>query len=145
MTDIVDLVLTYEFLKKLVMPFDKWDSYKEKIIDSSGKILNKTKFDNLSKIDIVVRNIKVILNKSAKGMTKNSIYAAALLLIKEDFDKLQDESYLKTRLEYYIKSMNEDVPTNSVSSGTVVSLGVGKDGEPPMKKKPKIMKRLMSC
>ena len=35
----------------------------------------------------------------------------------------------------------EDVPGNAVGGGTVAGLGVGPQGEPPVKKKTRVLKR----
>jgi len=41
--------------------------------------------------------------------------------------------------------MDEDIsaPTNCVGSGAVAGVGIGKQGEPGIKKKPKVLKRIM--
>jgi len=40
---VVDLFLVYQFIRRLATPFDKWDAYKEGIIDDKGKVLIKKK------------------------------------------------------------------------------------------------------
>ena len=36
---VVDLFLIYQFIKRLVTPFDKWDAYKAGVIDKDGKVI----------------------------------------------------------------------------------------------------------
>ena len=86
---VVDLFLVYQFIRRLATPFDKWDAYKEGVIDDKGNILIKKK-DRDSKqkkafgvFDVMVRNMKRILAKLPGGSTKLASYAAALFLIKE--------------------------------------------------------------
>lgn len=43
-----------------------------------------------------------------------------------------------------MKDITEDAPTNAAGSGAVASIGVGEQGEPPGKKKTKLVKRQMS-
>jgi len=40
---IVDIFLVYQFLKRLVTPFDKTDAYKLGLFDAAGKSLRKAK------------------------------------------------------------------------------------------------------
>ena len=40
-TGVVDIFLVYQFLKRLATPFEKWDAFKEGIIDKEGNILMK--------------------------------------------------------------------------------------------------------
>mgnify|MGYP003638915731 CR=1 FL=1 len=40
---VVDLFLVFNFIKRLVTPFTKWEAYKEGIIDEKGNILIKRK------------------------------------------------------------------------------------------------------
>ena len=37
----MDMFLTYQFLKRINVPFEKWDAYKLGIIDKNGKVLKK--------------------------------------------------------------------------------------------------------
>ena len=48
--------------------------------------------------------------------------------------------YLQTAADYMASEMKEEVATNAVGAGKVAGLGVGPQGEPPVKKS-KVMKR----
>jgi hypothetical protein len=158
---IVDLFLVYQFIKRLVTPFDKWEAYKLGIIDAKGNILIKRKdfgkneqkkaFGNF---DQMILNIKKLLSKLPGGQTKLASYAAALWLIREqqridatnyiteesmqeDFDiaitRFLEEN--ESIIAEAAKREMEEEPTNSVGSGAIAGLGVGPDGEPGVSKK----------
>ena len=38
---VVDIFMVYQFLKRLATPFNKWDAFKEGVIDDKGNILIK--------------------------------------------------------------------------------------------------------
>lgn len=87
---IVDLFLVYQFVRRLATPFNKWDAYKEGIIDEKGKVLIKRKdFTKASQrkawgiYDIMIANIKKLMAKVPGGSSRLASYAAALFLIKE--------------------------------------------------------------
>ena len=97
---VVDLFLVYQFIRRLATPFDKWDAYKEGIIDDKGKVLIKRKdFTNSRQrkawgiFDIMIANLKKVLGKVPGGQSRLASYAAALFLIKE-YKAFTDESML---------------------------------------------------
>ena len=86
---VVDLFLVYSFIKRLVTPFEKWEAYKEGIIDEKGNILIKRKefSKNAQKkafcnFDQMILNLKKLLGKLPGGQTKLASYASALWLIR---------------------------------------------------------------
>lgn len=90
MSGMVDLYMVYRFIRKLTTPFDKWDAYDEGIIDERGNILKKRKelrTQNEKKAfttyDLLILNIKKMLQKVPGGNSKLGSYAAALFLIRE--------------------------------------------------------------
>lgn len=44
-------------------------------------------------------------------------------------------------MKKFVDYIREDMPANAVSGGQVASLGVGESGEPPAKKKTKLLTR----
>ena len=97
---VVDLFLVYQFIRRLATPFEKWDAYKEGVIDKDGKVLIKRKkFTNKAQtkswgvFDIMIANLKKILAKVPGGSSRLASYAAALYLIKEH-QHFTDESLL---------------------------------------------------
>ena len=85
-----NIYFVYQFLKKLVTPFEKTEAFKLGIIDEKGKILKRrrdleTKDEKSAYTlsDTLIWNLKKILGKIPLGKTKLASYAAALWLIKE--------------------------------------------------------------
>lgn len=140
----VDLYLTYQFLKKLTTPFNKWDAYKLGIIDAHGNQLKLIKDLKTSKekqafgyFDLLILNLKKLLSKVGAD-SKIATYAAALLLLKQH-QKIVDEDYqliydLPTIVEQYIVEaqvlIEDGVAANAVGSGAIAGTGVGPAGEP---------------
>lgn len=82
-----DLILIYQFIKRLTTPFKNTDAFKFGIIDKDGKKLKSpetTEEENAyGYFDRLVFNIKRLLEKLPGGKSRLSSYAAALFLIKE--------------------------------------------------------------
>ena len=158
---VVDLFLVFNFIKRLVSPFTKWEAYKEGIIDEKGNILIKRKdfVKNSQKsafgiFDQMILNLKKLLGKLPGGQTKLASYASALWLIREQqrieaTNYLTEESVeedLEVALERFL-SENETLiaeaakreigeePANAVGGGNIAGLGIGPDGEPGVSKK----------
>jgi hypothetical protein len=151
---ITDLFLVYSFIRRLVRPFEKWDAYKEGIIDKDGKILikrkdftKKSQRDAFGIFDHMILNIKKLLSKLPGGSSRLASYAAALWLIKEseNFEKANgslmesadlDDTYCDDManrfLEEYGSIIMEQENKESVTagSGAIAGLGVGPQGEP---------------
>ena len=97
---IVDLWMVYSFIRRLATPFKEWEAYKLGIIDERGNILRKRKELRLVKernafgvFDVLVLNLKRLLEKIPGGKTRLASYAAALYLIRE-WNHFSDESLL---------------------------------------------------
>lgn len=155
---IVDLWMTYQFVRRLSTSFESWDAYKLGIIDEKGIVLKKRKDlttreerNAFGIFDVMILNMKKMLEKLPGGSTKMASYAAALFLIKEwkafTNDSLLTESvsdetikesislFSEAYSDYtiqkeYVKEISEDTITNNVSGGNVAGLGIGPDGEP---------------
>ena len=155
---IVDIFLTYQFLKKLTTPFDQWEAYKLGIIDENGKVLRKR--NTLGTIeeraawgyfDIMVANLKKLIMKLPGGKARIATFAAALLLLREEKGSIKSKQLLEEKFNEYLTlteaKMNEEgeggLPANAVGTGKVAGLGVGPQGEPPgkIKTKNKMLKR----
>jgi hypothetical protein len=158
---IVDLFLVFNFIKRLVTPFEKWEAYKEGIIDEKGNLLIKRKdfVKNSQKsafgiFDQMILNLKKLLGKLPGGQTKLASYASALWLIREQqrieaTNYLTEESVeedLEIALERFLsenetliaeaaKREIDEEPANAVGGGNIAGLGIGPDGEPGVSKK----------
>lgn len=92
--------MVYKFIRKLSTPFKEWDAYKLGIIDRNGNILKERKSLETRKekkaftaYDLMLLNIKKLLEKVPGGNRKLASYSAALYLIKE-WNHFSDESIL---------------------------------------------------
>lgn len=86
----LDLFMIYNFIRRLVTPFSEWDAYKLGIIDERGKVLRKRRQLRRSEekeafgvFDVLVLNLKKLLERLPAGQTRIASYAAALWLIRE--------------------------------------------------------------
>jgi len=149
---VVDLFLTYQFLKRLATPFDKWDAFKYGIIDADGAVLRKSdsfktdeERNSWGYFDRLVANLKKLLAKVPGGKSKIATYAAALLLVKENnnIQHLSDEElelFVEENFHAIYSQLNEEgeaAPANVASGGKIAGIGVGPQGEPGIKKKKK--------
>ena len=85
---IVDAVLTYQFIKKLITPFNKMPAYALHLIDENGNFLksrnNYTSQEKkaLGLFDIMVINLKKLIAKVPFGKTRIATLAAAMMLLR---------------------------------------------------------------
>jgi hypothetical protein len=149
-TPVLDLVFTYQFLRRLATPFEQWEAFRLGIIDKDGNVLRKRKTlttpEEVSAwgyFDRMVANLKKLIGKVPGGKSKIASYAAALLLLKEQ-NKLKDleEHQLEKETEILLsRYLNEEI-ANVVGNGNIASVGVGPQGEPPASKKNLIIKKM---
>ena len=107
---IADVIFTYQFLKRLVTPFNETRAYQLGIIDERGKKIRspqtKEELDSFSTFERLIFNIKKIIERFPGGKSKLASYAAALFLIKEH-NNLKDEYSEKELTEELEKNMEE--------------------------------------
>ena len=136
---VVDLFLIYQFLKRLVTPFDKWEAYEKGVIDAEGKVIvqkrDRTPEQEKSwgYYDRLLANLKKLLAKVPGGRTRLASFAAALLLIREQNIDPDNVEMLSEKLDFYMHKatlLSEEMSTNVVGSGKIAGVGVGPDGEP---------------
>ena len=150
---VADLVLVYQFLKRLTTPFNETPAFDLGIIDERGnriksKELKTTEEKNAyGYFDRLVFNVKKLLERLPGGKNRLASYGAALFLIKEShkpereyttkdlqegFDSCMKE--LEKRTMKNLKDLVEDAPANS--SGAAVA-GTGDDSDTVVVKKKK--------
>ena len=150
---VADLILVYQFLKRLTTPFNETPAFDLGIIDERGnriksKDLKTTEEKNAyGYFDRLVFNVKKLLERLPGGKNRLASYAAALFLIKEShkpereyttkdlqegFDSCMKE--LEKRTMKNLKDLIEDAPANS--SGAAVA-GTGDDSDTVVVKKKK--------
>ena len=160
-----NIYFVYQFLKKLVTPFNKTKAFDLGIIDEKGKILKRRRDlegdeekDAYNLSDTLIWNLKKILGKIPLGKSRLASYAAALWLIKEQQDgyKITEEELELQFFDQFEKMYNNDLvfdsatlkkfedtlieasPTTAMGGGNIATRGI-----PLLKKPPKglVMKR----
>ena len=160
-----NIYFVYQFLKKLVTPFEKTKAFELGIVDEKGKILKRRRDletseekDAYNLSDTLIWNIKKLMGKIPGGKSRIASYAAALYLIKEQqdgykiseeelelqfFDQFErmynnDLEFDSSTLRKFEDTLIEDTPTTNMGSGNIATRGI-----PLLKKPPKglVMKR----
>jgi len=160
-----NIYFVYQFLKKLVTPFNKTKAFDLGIIDENGKILKRRRDletseekDAYNLSDTLIWNVKKLMGKIPGGKSRIASYAAALWLIKEQQDgyKITEEELELQFFDQFEKMYNndlefdsatlkkfedilyEDSPTTAMGGGNIAVRGI-----PLLKKPPKglVMKR----
>jgi hypothetical protein len=136
---VADILLIYQFIKRLTTPFNKTEAYKLGLIDEKGKRLKKaeTKEEEnaMGYFDRLVFNIKRLLEKVPGGSSRLGSYAAAMWLIKEEHTKEYTEEEIAEGLyeamseldKTTTKKLNElfeEAPTNATGANVA---GTGDD------------------
>jgi hypothetical protein len=139
MAQVFDIVLVYQFIKRLTTPFDETEAFKLGLIDKKGKRLKKASSSEEKKamtyFDRLIFNLKRLLAKVPGGETKFGTYAAALFLLKESAspkENYSEEELAEALLENMemleegktLKTLFEDAPANA--TGAAVA-GTGDD------------------
>ena len=143
MAKALDIFLIYQFLRRLVTPFNKWDAYKKGVIDKDGKVLidKRDRTSDQAKswgyYDRLLANLKKLLAKIPGGRTRIGSFAAALLLLKENNLDPDNVKYLHEGLEFYMQQTEWLIEDNVVGGGEIAGLGIGPEGDPPVRKRKK--------
>lgn len=130
MNQVIDLAISYKFLKNLVTPFEKWPAYALGIIDKDGNILKprrerlkQEEKDALGYFDVVTLNLKKLLGKLPGGKSAIASYAAAYLLLKEYPKKNVKEGFEPSEqqvafmLQEAIKEIEEELAVTNNTGG----------------------------
>tara|TARA_B100001175_G_scaffold312140_1_gene317627 strand:- start:1027 stop:1614 length:588 start_codon:yes stop_codon:yes gene_type:complete len=102
-----DLTYAFRFVRMLVMKWENWDAYKEGLIDKEGKRIKGIDINTDERKNAytpfirLCANIKRLLSKIPGGGTKLGSFAAALFLLKENFN-VADKKLEKILKEYDI-------------------------------------------
>ena len=117
-----NIYFVYQFLKKLVTPFEKTKAFELGIIDEKGKILKRRRDldtseekDAYNLSDTLIWNIKKLMGKIPGGKSRIASYAAALWLIKEQQDgyKITEEELELQFFDMFEKMYNNDLKFDS--------------------------------
>ncbi len=163
MAKIVDNVIAARILYLLVLPFYKWQAFKEGIIDENGAVIQQgAKSDNWTMLHRLVSRLKILLGKLPGGKSPIASAAAAYLLVKEcvesnnepyrielvydQVSKLEVPDELISEVTEFYSDLLEDgeaVPTNNISNIAGIKPGDEPPGPKGPGKKKKMMKRKM--
>lgn len=141
MASATDLILIYQFIKRLTTPFNQTEAFKLGLIDEKGKLLKKAQTSEEKNaygyFDRLVFNVKRLLGKVPGGESRLGSFAAALWLVKEskDTERDIDETELQEELQETmamlqesksktLRDLFEEVPANA--TGAAVA-GTGDD------------------
>lgn len=157
MVAIVDNLIAARIIYLLVLPFNKWEAFKEGIIDDVGERTTKEgDSDNWSMLHRLVARLKKMLGAFPGGKSMIASIGAAYLLVRECLEsniepQLLEEWYLETMslnesmsFETYnfvsntLKNISEDV---GVAVSSVSGIGAPDEAPGKIKKKKKVMKR----
>jgi len=150
MAQIIDTVIVYQLLRKLVRPFIQMPAYQMGIIDENGDFLKKVdtltpeEKATVTPLDILVINLKRILGKFPGGKSKLASFAAALYLIRAH-SKINESNIVDTLFtleEDFNKFLEEDAPANATGAfvaGTKGDVVVTKSAADKYKSKNKLM------
>ena len=110
---LVDIFLIYQFLQRLVTPWKETPAFKLGLIDDRGKKLHKAQTPEekraMGYFDRLVYNLKRLLQLVPGGGSKLGTYAAALLLVREQDNKLvNDSKYLEEQYTNVLKHVDLD-------------------------------------
>ena len=157
MASVQDYYLAYQFLKRIITPFEKWDAYRLGVIDKDGKQLipsNKLtseQSNSFGYFDRITAKLKQLLAKVPGGNSQLASYAAAFLLVREHNNEklLKNTLFFQERFNHQLKNLTEEmvsaVSTMAAGRGDVAGIGVGPAGEPPgkVKTKKKMLRRIV--
>jgi len=146
---ILDAILTYQFLKRLALPFKLWPAFRMGVIDADGKLLKKrSELTPEQKavfgiFDLMVANIKKLIGKLPGGNTTIASMAAALYLVKEENGKPVNMEEISEVVAVILETqlLVDDAPTNSAGSGQVAGMGIPPGSDPPAKRRKILYRR----
>ena len=128
----VDLWMVYSFVRRLVTPFSEWEAYKLGIIDERGNILKKRRELRRQEerrafgvFDILILNLKKLLERLPAGQTRLASYAAALWLIREHKAFTPDSLLTESLSDSYIEATASSF-INSYTDYTMMTESVNK-------------------
>ena len=117
-TRFIDAAIVYRILRMLVTPFDKTDAYKLGIIDAKGKVLKRERQlttreqqQAYTLLHRLVFRLKRIIEKVPVENKKFLSFAAALALIRENYEKGTEPIDLESQ---FLESLNHTHDTTLV-------------------------------
>jgi hypothetical protein len=152
MASAVDLILIYQFLKRLTTPFEKTEAFKLGLIDKDGKKLRSPETSQEEKaygyFDRLTFNIKKLIEQLPGGKSKLASYAAALFLIRES--QSPRKTYTDQELVEGLEEIMEQIKTDKTYSdlmeevpANATGAAVAGTGDDPVHWRPDARKKQM--
>ena len=122
---VIDLFVTYRFIRLLTTPFEKSDAYNLGIIDKNGnrtdmKLTTSNEKNAYTVLHKLVFNIKKLFGKVPGLRTKVGTYAAALFLLKDTFkEHVEDPQMFEKEFLKYLKENNIELDDSIVEEVTL--------------------------
>ena len=129
-----NIYFVYQFLKKLVTPFEKPNAFELGIIDKKGKLLKRKRDletqeekDSYTLSDRLIWNLKRLLGKIPGGKSRIASYAAALWLIRESNNNKYhiDPEKIEQDFVRYLEDLENETLAESVFNEVNDSVMVG--------------------
>lgn len=137
-----DNYLVYNFMKRLLIPFDQWEAYSTGVIDKKGNILvkkrDRTSRQNRSfgQFDYLMIKLRLLINTAPTAKNKLLPATAALYLLKEyQSGNIREDIDLKLFNDIHSTLAESEAPVNVVGNGAIAGAS---DNNPPVRKKKKI-------
>lgn len=126
----VDTFMVYQFIKKLITPFDQMRAYELGLINDKGEFLRDRKYFSpddkkaLTLFDVMIINLKKLIAKVPGGSTRIGTITAALLLLKSTPKKLKEDYTVDDMFELEeefkelyneVAQLVEDTPINATT------------------------------
>ena len=106
----VNAFIAIKFLQLITKPFEKWPAFDLGLIDADGKKLKNASTPEekkeMSIFHIVIRNMKLLLQKIPGGKSKIASYAAGIWLLKEHY--LLENNDVRMIFSYLIEWLEEN-------------------------------------
>lgn len=128
----VDTFMVYQFIKKLITPFDQMRAYELGLINDKGEFLRDRKYFSpedkkaLSLFDVMIINLKKLIAKVPGGSSRIGTITAALLLLRSTPKKLKEDFTIDDMFELEeefkalypkVADMYEDAAPINVTAG----------------------------
>lgn len=132
MTAVVDNLIAARIIYLLVTPFNKWEAYKQGIIDEDGNRTDKDvgDSDDWSMLHRLVSRLKKLLGTFPGGKSVIASVAAAYLLVRECVERDIEPELLE---DYYHDAVGSDEPMTFETFNFVVGVidDIYEEGEAP--------------
>lgn len=132
----IDLAYAVKFLRILSSSWEDLDAYKTGVIDNAGNILVKkheqteAQKDSYSKFDVLVWNLKKLLDKVPFGKSALVRYSAALALLRENVNNDNEFLNIMENFYKYLEQNHSEVDLNMIKENFTTGIDMGAHCKP---------------